>query len=159
MQRTSARYIVLAVLLLPIAISRNIAFAHCEIPCGVYDDEMRFDMIVEHIATVEKSMNTILELQEEERTNYNQLVRWVNNKENHADKIQNIICQYLMTQRVKPVGKEDNFKREIYVKQITLLHEMLILAMKMKQTTDLTHTAKLRSLLKEFKLVYLSGAR
>ena len=32
------------------------AFAHCEIPCGIYDDEMRLKMIAEHITTIEKSM-------------------------------------------------------------------------------------------------------
>ncbi len=36
------------------------AFAHCEIPCGIYDDEMRIKIINEHIVTVEKSMNQIV---------------------------------------------------------------------------------------------------
>jgi nickel superoxide dismutase len=32
----------------------NNAAAHCEIPCGIYDDEMRINMVLEHIATIEK---------------------------------------------------------------------------------------------------------
>ncbi len=28
------------------------AAAHCEIPCGIYDDEMRINMIAEHITTI-----------------------------------------------------------------------------------------------------------
>ena len=32
-------------------------FSHCEIPCGIYNDKMRIDMIKEHITTIEKSMN------------------------------------------------------------------------------------------------------
>ena len=35
------------------------AFSHCEIPCGIYDDEMRVRMIAEHVTTIEKSMKSI----------------------------------------------------------------------------------------------------
>ena len=33
--------------------------AHCQIPCGVYDDAMRVKMIEEHTLTILKSMNYI----------------------------------------------------------------------------------------------------
>ena len=36
--------------------------AHCQIPCGIYGDEMRFQMLEEHITTIEKSMKLIGEL-------------------------------------------------------------------------------------------------
>ena len=39
------------------------ATAHCEIPCGIYDDEMRFGMMAEHITTIEKSIKQIIELE------------------------------------------------------------------------------------------------
>lgn len=35
-------------------------------------------MIEEHISTIEKSMTMIVELPQED-TNYNQLLRWINN--------------------------------------------------------------------------------
>ena len=38
------------------------AWAHCEIPCGIYDDHMRIHMIEEHITTIEKSMQQIVVL-------------------------------------------------------------------------------------------------
>ena len=44
----------------------NFAASHCEIPCGIYDDAMRIDMIREHISTIEKSMTQITELQSTE---------------------------------------------------------------------------------------------
>jgi nickel superoxide dismutase len=31
----------------------------CEIPCGIYDDEMRINMIAEHITTIEKSVKKL----------------------------------------------------------------------------------------------------
>ena len=42
--------------------------AHCQIPCGIYDDELRVQLIEEHIGTVEKSMKMIVELGEAARS-------------------------------------------------------------------------------------------
>lgn len=123
------------------------AAAHCEIPCGIYDDEMRVKMIAEHITTIEKSMKKILDLSRQKPINYNQLVRWVSNKEHHANELQHIVTQYFMTQRIKLDTKD-------YVKKLGVLQKMLIYAMKCKQTTDLSHVSTLRSLLKEFQGLY-----
>lgn len=118
--------------------------AHCEIPCGIYTDNMRIDIIEEHCKTIEKSMAQISAGAD---GNQNQLVRWVTNKEDHANQIQHIVTQYFMTQRIKPDA--DN-----YDKKIGLLHQMLISAMKCKQTTDTSHVAKLRELSAAFAALY-----
>lgn len=130
------------------------AFAHCEIPCGIYNDEARLDEIAEHITTIEKSMNQIISLSKEAPVNYNQIVRWVDNKENHANELQHIVTQYFMTQRIKPLDKEDAKPRLAYAKKLTLLHRMLIYSMKAKQTTNLDNVEKLRSLLADFRTAY-----
>jgi nickel superoxide dismutase len=122
--------------------------AHCEIPCGIYDDAMRIKLLNEHIATIEKSMVQIVKLEKAKKINDNQLVRWINNKEEHANKLQKIVTQYFMTQRVKP-GQPD------YLKKLTLLHQMLIYGMKCKQTTDLKNPKKLKELVKSFAASYL----
>jgi nickel superoxide dismutase len=111
-------------------------------------------MIAEHITTIETSMQMVGELSQNKEANYNQIVRWVSNKEEHANQIQHIVCQYFMTQRVKPVDRENGDAYTKYIKQLTLLHEMLVYAMKTKQSTDLTHVEKLKSLLAEFRQVY-----
>ncbi len=146
---------VILIMLLLTSLSTNIAFAHCEIPCGIYDDGMRFDLIAEHITTIEKSMKMIVELSKEQHNNNNQLVRWITNKESHANHIQEIVWQYFMTQRVKTAEEKAGEYYKKYVKQITLLHQMLVYAMKAKQTTDLTNVKKLRDLLEEFRIIYL----
>lgn len=128
-------------------------FAHCEIPCGIYNDQMRIHLIEEHITTVEKSIKKIAELSKDK--NSNQLVRWVLNKDNHADKIQNIVTQYFMTQRIKFVSKENSKLHAKYIKEITLLHQLLIYAMKTKQSLDLANIKKLRQLIAEFELSYI----
>ena len=150
-------YNILFVLVMLVTV--NIAGAHCEIPCGIYGDEMRFNMIEEHITTFERSMKMITELSKEEQTNYNQLMRWISNKEDHTNEIQSIVCQYFMTQRIKPAGEEDDLAHKVYVKQITLLHQMLIGAMKAKQTTDHSHVENLRKVLEEFRAIYFGGKK
>jgi len=130
------------------------ALAHCEIPCGIYGDRMRVEELREHFRTIEKSMKQIVELEKAEPINFNQLVRWVNNKEAHADKVQEIVYQYFMNQRIKPAAKSEGKSYDKYVKEITLLHRMLVEAMKTKQTTDLSHVENLRNLLDEFDASY-----
>ena len=127
------------------------AAAHCEIPCGIYDDEMRINMIAEHITTIEKSMKQIGKLADSKPIDYNQLTRWITNKEHHADELQEIVTQYFMTQRIKPDTKN-------YSQKLTVLHKMLLAAMKCKQTADLSHAGTLKSLLKEFQGLYFEGA-
>ena len=121
--------------------------AHCEIPCGIYDDSLRIKLLDEHVSTIEKSMNQILGLSGQTPMNHNQLARWVMNKEDHAKAFQDIVTQYFMTQRIK-------FDTPKYEQKVTLLHKMLVYAMKCKQTTDLKHIETLRSLIKEFSNLY-----
>jgi len=132
----------------------NRSYAHCEIPCGIYGDSLRIDLMEEHIRTIEKSMNQIIELSKEGDKNYNQLVRWIVNKEEHAKKLQDIVSQYFLHQRIKPVEPENEEAYKKYVKHLTLLHELQVYAMKAKQTTDLKYIEKLRAALKEFEKAY-----
>jgi nickel superoxide dismutase len=62
-----------------------------------------------------------------------------------------------MTQRMKPVDDKAADKYEKYVESITLLHKMLVGAMKTKQSTDPTNVEKLKSLLHDFSSLYLDG--
>ncbi|UCG61534.1 MAG: superoxide dismutase [Candidatus Zixiibacteriota bacterium] len=146
--RTAALFLMFSLLLPAVALS------HCEIPCGIYDDRTRITLLNEHIATIEKSMDQIVSLSAEGDKNYNQLVRWVTNKEDHADKFMEIVTQYFMTQRIKPADPSDNESFDRYQESLRLLHEMLVHAMKCKQTTDKAHTAKLSELVDKFANLY-----
>ena len=149
------RNMLLSLLLIAVIVPVQI-YAHCEIPCGIYNDKMRIDMLKEHVTTIEKSMNQIIELQKAETINYNQLVRWINNKDEHADEMQHIVTQYFMTQRIKPVDGSDKAALEKYQKELGLLHEMLVYAMKAKQTTDVQNCTKLNELIDSFYNSYFS---
>jgi nickel superoxide dismutase len=134
--------------------SPGLAKAHCEIPCGIYHDDLRLSLLQEHIETIEKSMREITKLSKAKKPDYNQLVRWVTNKETHAVKIQEIVSQYFLHQRIKPVDPSSGKKYEKYIVQLTLAHKMLIAAMKSKTTTDLAVVAELKKLLAEFATSY-----
>lgn len=99
-------------------------------------------------------MIQINELSAEENINYNQLIRWVVNKEEHANKIQDIVSQYFLHQRIKPTDSSDKVAYEKYTNQLILLHELSIFAMKSKQTTDLIYIEKMRVALESFEKTY-----
>ena len=142
------------VILVFVMVLASMLYSHCQIPCGIYGDSSRFDMLDEHISTIEKSMKQITELSQEKNPNFNQVVRWINNKEKHADEMSHILTYYFMAQRIKPVDKAKSKAYQEYIRKLTLLHEMLIYSMKAKQTTDLSNIDKLRNLLAEFQTVY-----
>lgn len=129
------------------------ARAHCEIPCGIYGDEARLAMILEDIGTIEKAMTKIDELASD-LSNINQLTRWVNNKETHANRIQETVTQYFMTQRIKVPAADDEKAVSAYHEKLALLHQMLVYAMKCKQTTDPVNATRLHELTHEFKKAY-----
>ena len=154
MKKKLRKNLVLYTTLASVALLASITYSHCQIPCGIYNDQARFTMLAEHITTVEKSMKAIETLSAQQKPDMNQLVRWIINKEEHADEISHIVTYYFMTQRIKPAEKTDAKEYDEYISKLTLLHQMLIYSMKAKQTTDLANVEKLRSLLDEFHKIY-----
>ncbi|MEN8192811.1 MAG: superoxide dismutase [Ni] [Bacteroidota bacterium] len=144
----------LFILLLSLLFVNQSTFAHCEIPCGIYEDSLRVSLIKEHVTTIEKSIKMISELSKEDSPNYNQIVRWVMNKEKHAKEIQEIVSQYFLHQRVKITDSSNKEQYNKYVQQLKSLHEIAVYAMKTKQSTDATNIEKLRKSIKSFEEVY-----
>ncbi|NIP85477.1 MAG: hypothetical protein GTO03_07905 [Planctomycetales bacterium] len=128
------------------------AFAHCEVPCGVYDDQQRFDQMLEDQTTIAKAMTNIDELAgHSDAQSKNQLVRWIDTKEAHATSTQHIIAQYFMTQRIK---SSDPGGVASYTKKLTAAHAVLVAAMKCKQSSDVATAAALRSAILDFYRAY-----
>jgi nickel superoxide dismutase len=132
--------------------------AHCQVPCGIYGDKTRITLLREHITTIEKSMNQIIELSQDPTKNMNQLVRWVNNKDQHADEFSNIVTYYFLAQRVKVPTPGGAGSLTDYQQKLTHLHQMMVFSMKCKQTNDLQNTAKLTSLIDKFESIYFTAA-
>jgi len=114
------------------------AAAHCQIPCGIYDDHARVTSMLEDTATVEKSIRLINELAgKSDAQSLNQRVRWIMNKEQHARKIIATISDYFLTQRVKPEQTD-------YEERLKKHHAVIIAAMKAKQHADMVFAVQLK---------------
>ena len=133
------------------------ALSHCEVPCGIYNDEIRIALLYEHFTTIEKAMAQVDELSKEGELNYNQLIRWTMTKEEHAKEIQHVVTQYFITQRVKLPETTEGDAYDKYVRQLSLLHELIVYAMKAKQSTDVSNVEKMRASLAKFEAVYFEG--
>ena len=111
-------------------LSLQSAYSHCQIPCGIYDDHARVQSMLEDAATTEKSAKGSGELVgKSDAQSQNQVIRWVMNKEQHAQKIISTISDYFLTQRVKPDQKD-------YAERLAKHHAVIVAAMKSKQNAD-----------------------
>jgi len=112
--------------------------AHCQIPCGIYNDHARVMSMLEDTVTIEKSIKMIQELSSsKDAQSQNQLVRWIMNKEAHAQKIISTVCDYFLTQRIKPGGKD-------YSERLENHHKVIVDAMEAKQNTGMEFVKTLR---------------
>jgi nickel superoxide dismutase len=153
MNKRTSKIALAAAAAVAIAVGTPRVSSHCQLPCGIYDDHARLAALAEHITTVEKSIKQIAVLSAADEKNYNQIVRWVTNKEVHCEQLTEIVTGYFMAQRIKPVSKGSS-GYESYVDKLAVLHSMMFHAMKAKQTTDLEHVEQLRELLKRFHGMY-----
>lgn len=114
--------------------------AHCQIPCGIYDDPMRVTMLKEDATTIQKAVTSMGSLvkDSENALAMNQFVRWTTVKDDTATNIQRIVSDYFLTQRVKAVPAGDP-GRAAYLDQLAKMHAILVAAMKCKQTADPTN--------------------
>ena len=108
---------------------------HCQVPCGIYGDQLRFEQMLEDTKTIAKSIKSVEEISqaikngEHSPKNFNQMTRWINTKEDHATKIQSTIADYFLAQRVKEDNKD-------YTSQLITSHKVIVAAMKCKQDAN-----------------------
>jgi nickel superoxide dismutase len=121
--------------------------AHCQVPCGIYDDAARIARLHEDTATIEKAMTRMAELAgKPDAQSANQFARWVATKEQHASHVITVVSEYFLTQKVKPVatGAEGY---DAYLAGLADHHAVMVAAMKCKQNADPAYAAKLRATL------------
>ncbi len=144
---------VVAVVTLASLLVSAVVYAHCEVPCGIYGDQRRFEHLLEDGETIAKAIDQINDLStKDDALSRNQLARWVSTKESHATNVQHIIAQYFMTQRIKP--GTDDASTAAYVKQLTSAHGVMQAAMKCKQTVDPASAKRLRATILDFYRAY-----
>lgn len=130
------------------------AGAHCQVPCGIFHDELRVQLMEEQVETIEKAMLQVEGLSKATPVNHNQIVRWVTTKDDHAQQLMDIVADYFLAQRVKAPATTEGEAWDAYVEQLTLLHGIQVAAMKAKHGTDQTPVATLRELIGTFRKAY-----
>jgi nickel superoxide dismutase len=134
--RVSRVYACIAVLPLTILLTTDDLQAHCQVPCGIYDDGARVAELREDARTIGKAIAMIGELAgKEDAQSSNQLARWVANKEQHAANIIEVVAEYFLAQRVKPVP-EGADGHAAYLEKLGDHHAVIVAAMKTKQKAD-----------------------
>lgn len=119
------------------------ASAHCQVPCGIYDDPARITHLKEDATTITKAITNVIELApKQDAQSLNQATRWITTKEEHASDIMTVVAEYFLAQRVKPVapGAEGY---DAYLKNLADHHAVIVAAMKTKQQCDLATAAAL----------------
>jgi ubiquitin-small subunit ribosomal protein S27Ae len=128
---------------------------HCQVPCGIFDDPHIVAEIKQACETIRKAMVQSNELHATLATEplaLNQMVRWINTKEEHADKIIKIIAEYCLCQRVK----KEIFKSDgDYIDALKAHHAVMQLAMKSKQSLDVAVCHDLEHAVEDFSKMYL----
>lgn len=145
MIQTLRRLLVLCVALFT---SVQFAHAHCQVPCGIYDDYARVQAMAEDAVTVLKAAKMIAELEgKADAQSQQQLVRWVTNKEAHAQQIIHTISDYFLTQRVKASQAD-------YVERLKAHHAVIVAAMKAKQSADSAQAEALADAIAALEVYY-----
>lgn len=115
-------------------IANTSADAHCQIPCGIYDDGARISEMREDATSIRKAVSEISSTMGDGTVvAFNQATRWVIEKDRSATAIQDIAADYFLTQRVKAAEGE---ARAAYVEQLEGFHAVMVAAMKCKQQVD-----------------------
>jgi len=135
--------LVAAAALVVMSIDAPKSMAHCQVPCGIYDDAARIAHMKEDAVTITKAIKNINDLAgKHEAQAFNQAARWVSTKEQHASHVITVVSEYFLTQKVKPVAKgADGY--DAYLSKLADHHAVMVAAMKTKQQASLEAAAAL----------------
>ncbi len=126
---------------------QSLIFSHCQMPCGIYHDDMVFDQIDQYIETTAKGITILQDSKFSTTQNRNEFMRWVMQKENSSNEVANLLVTYFLQQKIKP-DEEDTAKRVISA------HKMLFWLVQIKQSSDLEALNSFYEEWERFKLMF-----
>lgn len=121
--------------------------AHCQLPCGIYHDDLRFAMLDEDIETINKAITEIKNNSDGSAEDNNQLVRAVNLKDEYADEIAHTMSFYFLQQRITSEHKN-------FTELLNSSYKILQFSAKIKSSLDGTLVEKLSQEIANFKKLY-----
>jgi nickel superoxide dismutase len=114
-----------------------VASAHCQVPCGIYDDQARIQEMLEDAATIRKAMKEVHALSgKTEAQSANQRIRWTMTKEAHAANVIEVVSVYFLTQKTRIPAEGDASARKKYHARLEACHRVMHAAMRTRQTVE-----------------------
>ncbi|MBA3815692.1 MAG: hypothetical protein H0X29_04070 [Parachlamydiaceae bacterium] len=121
--------------------------AHCQMPCGIYHDDMVFDQIDQYIETMYKCVSILKENKSSSARDKNEFIRWILQKENASNDVSSTLTTFFLQQKIKP-GEDDTNKR------IISAHKLLFLLVAIKQNVDVKFVEEFADEWEKFKLMF-----
>lgn len=121
--------------------------AHCQMPCGIYHDDMVYDQIDQYIETMYKGISVLNNNKFNNPKERNEFVRWVLEKDKESDDVAEILNKYFLQQKIKN-GEPDTVKRLVSV------HKLLCTLVVIKQNVDLKFIETFSDEWEQFKLMF-----
>ena len=132
-------------------VAASLARGHCQVPCGIFTDDHRVKAMQEDAQTIRKAIVQAQELHKNTSLqDLQQIIRWVQTKEDHASKIMETSGTYFMAQKIKKA----ELSTEDYHNMLSLHHAVMVAAMKTKQSADLAPVDDLDAALKAIEPIY-----
>ena len=100
---------------------------------------------IEDLSNIFKIISTLQS--QTDAQSQNQMVRWVTNKEEHAQKIISTISDYFLTQRVKASQAD-------YTARLVKHHTVIVAAMKAKQNAEAKYAKDLKAAIQALTAYY-----
>lgn len=156
------RFVSLFALVLHLAVGQlalaRPAAAHCQVPCGIFDDAARVAALLEDAATVAKADAMLAQLHGKPREPgkqgvdvTNQQVRWVMTKEEHAQRVIDTVANYFLAQRVKADQPD-------YAERLQKHHAVIVAAVQAKQTAAPAAAQALKTAIEALRPYYPAHA-
>lgn len=121
--------------------------SHCQMPCGIYHDDMVFDQVDQYVETMYKGITVVNESKFSTIKDKNEFIRWIMQKEKESNETANLLLTYFLQQKIKP-GEEDT------VKKLTSIHKLLFLIVQIKQNADVNIVESFSNEWDQFKLMF-----
>lgn len=139
-------------LFLTIGIASSLHFVslldgHCQMPCGIYHDDMVYDQIDQYSETMYKGIAVMLDSKFQTVKERNEFIRWTMLKEEASNDVATLLTTYFLQQKIKP-GEPDTPKR------IESVHRLLFLLVAIKQNADLEFVKEFTEEWEKFKLMF-----
>lgn len=127
--------------------AQSTLLSHCQMPCGIYHDDMVFDQIDQYIETMAKGISVMNDNKFKTVHDYNELTRWIMLKEESSDDVATVLTEFFLQQKIKP-GEDDTQKK------ITSAHKLLFLLVAVKQNADMKILNDFYEEWERFKLMF-----